>query len=80
MGKMKSQTAKARNILYTHFNDGLVHDKDEYRNQTMRQLSTTQEWADKFLKIFTKTQEIHWLGNAQFVVTGSPTQMRLGDV
>lgn len=77
---MKSQTAKARNILYTHYNDGLVHDKDEYRNQAMRQLSTTQEWADKFLKIFTKTQEIEWLGNGRFRVRGDPNQLTLGDV
>ena len=77
---MKSQTAKARNILYTHFNDGLIHDKDEYRTLTMRRLSTTQEWSDKFLDIFAKTQEIEWLGNAQFVVRGDPNQLTLGDV
>lgn len=77
---MKSQTAKARNILYTHFNDGLIHDKDEYRSRTTRTLNTTQEWADRWLDLFTKNREIEWLGNAQFVVIGSPNQMRLGDV
>jgi hypothetical protein len=77
---MKSQTAKARNILYTHFNDGLIHQRNDFITTTMKETGTTQEWAERHLKTFTKTQEIEWLGNGRFVVRGNPNQLTLGDV
>jgi hypothetical protein len=78
---MKSQTAKARNILYTKYNDGEYHRYTDYEadlvNAGMSQSFITRVRRDqkKSGQISYHPERCGW-----FVVRGNPNQLTLGDV
>jgi hypothetical protein len=77
---MKSKTQRFKAMFYSDFNDGRIHERNEVYHNGKKKLDTTQEWIDRWLQDLTDLEEIEWLGNARFIVRGSPTQLTLGDV